>query len=78
METQKVIDGSSIISVPTGSVDKVIEKIVERGCPAEELSLSERKKTLKTETPDPGYTMIRVFHRDPIEEVMAGILKRVI
>jgi len=76
MKTQKF--GSSIISVPTMSVDEVIEKIMEKGFPAEKLSLSERKKTLKIENPDPDYAMIRVFHSNPIEEVMEGILKQVI
>lgn len=74
------IVGSSLISVPTGTVDRVIEKITGKGFPAEEVSSSERKKILNfVENPDPNYAMIRVWHGVlPIEEVMGDILKRVI
>lgn len=81
METEKIVNGGTVISVPTGSVKRVIEKICQsKNCVAEEVPLSERKRMLRTDNPDPDYTMIRVWHPPfiPIEEIMGGVLKRVI
>lgn len=73
------VKGETLISVPTADVPKIIEMIEEKGCKVKEVSLSDRKKILQTENPDPAFTMIIVSHLLPIKEVMEGIyLKRVI
>ncbi|MFA5714504.1 MAG: hypothetical protein WC998_02025 [Candidatus Paceibacterota bacterium] len=81
MEVQEANRGT-VICVPKNGLTTTIYKIAEKGYSAKELSPEDIKAlgTIAIHDLDAKYALVRLFHpvQIPAEEIMQGILKRVL